>query len=206
GARAVRDAGGFKTVFGRTKLDGLGNFDMTLPNLGAPRPAMAGDLPVGPGSRALMREGDFNAWPRNKRRGAVNPKPHRSNLKGDEGKNGSHTLERHVEKTTKDMRDRLRGDTGIKADSRFLDEGSAQRLVDETLARHRLQIDDWLRSSRQKMPPITAHFDSPTGLSLSRESYIRGQPAEWVKGVKVILKRDAEAPDGFRVLTSYPCP
>ncbi|MFI2242689.1 hypothetical protein ACH49G_41505, partial [Streptomyces chrestomyceticus] len=55
GARAVRDAGGFKTVFGRTKLDGLGNFDMTLPNLGGPRLAMAGDTPVGPTGRPLMR-------------------------------------------------------------------------------------------------------------------------------------------------------
>ncbi|MEF3118206.1 hypothetical protein [Streptomyces chrestomyceticus] len=61
GVKAVRDAGGFKAVFGKTKLDGLRNFDMTLPDLGGPRMAMAGNTPVGPTNRPLLRSTEGSA-------------------------------------------------------------------------------------------------------------------------------------------------
>ncbi|MFB1045631.1 WXG100-like domain-containing protein [Streptomyces chrestomyceticus] len=61
GARAIGEAGGVKNVLGSMKLDGLRfknplrDFEMTLPNVGGPRPAMAGIGPVGPTGRPLMR-------------------------------------------------------------------------------------------------------------------------------------------------------
>ncbi|MEU9498773.1 WXG100 family type VII secretion target [Streptomyces sp. NPDC048196] len=67
-AKAVGEAGGFKNVFGKMKLDGLGtfknplrDFEISLPNLGGPRFAMAGEGPVGPVGptwRPLMRNAE----------------------------------------------------------------------------------------------------------------------------------------------------
>ncbi|WP_367434204.1 WXG100-like domain-containing protein [Streptomyces celluloflavus] len=63
--KAVADAGGIKNVLGGMKLDGLGRLDislpdlrMRLPNLGGPRLATAGEGPVGPTGRPLMRSAE----------------------------------------------------------------------------------------------------------------------------------------------------
>ncbi|MFH8555428.1 DNA/RNA non-specific endonuclease [Streptomyces celluloflavus] len=65
GVKAVADAGGIKNVLGGMKLDGLGRLDislpdlrMRLPNLGGPRLATAGEGPVGPTGRPLMRSAE----------------------------------------------------------------------------------------------------------------------------------------------------
>ncbi|MFF7653622.1 RNase A-like domain-containing protein [Streptomyces sp. NPDC007983] len=147
----------------------------------------------------------WNAWPREKRKGKTRQE-HRADIKGDEGKNGSHTIERHVEKTTRDMRSRLRSQPNIEADSRFVDEKSAQRFVDEVLARQQSRITDWLNGSKPKLALPETAFNENTGLTLTRESYLRGDSPSWVNKVKVILKRDPSAASGYRVLTSYPVP
>lgn len=145
-----------------------------------------------------------NAWPRRKRKGPVKPK-HRADLKGDEGKNGSHTLKRHVEKTTRDMRNRLRNEPRLEADSRFMSEADAQRFADEALLRNQRKIDNWLQGKKSKME-LQASFDEPTGLHLTRSGFKHGISPQEVRSVRVILKRDPNAPAGFRILTSYPTP
>lgn len=147
----------------------------------------------------------WNAWPREKRKGKTKQE-HRADIKGDEGKNGSHTIERHVEKTTRDMRSRLRSQPNLEADSRFIDEQSAQRFVDEVLARQQSRITEWLNGSKPKLALPETAFGEDTGLTLTRESYLRGDAPSWVNKVKVILKRDPSAASGYRVLTSYPVP
>lgn len=147
----------------------------------------------------------WNAWPREKRKGRTRQE-HRADIKGDEGKNGSHTIERHVEKTTRDMRSRLRSQPNIEADSRFVDEKSAQRFVDEVLARQQGRITEWLNGSKPRLALPETVFRENTGLTLTRESYLRGDAPSWVNKVKVILKRDPSAASGYRVLTSYPVP
>ncbi|MFF5446967.1 RNase A-like domain-containing protein [Streptomyces sp. NPDC012888] len=189
--RAVSDAGGFVKLFQGIPLHVAG------PPLALPR----GMVPVGP--HVFLRQGDYNAWPRSKRKGAVQPK-HRADLKGDEGKNGSHTLDRHVEMTTRDLRARLRANPGMDAASRFLDESSAQRFVDDVLLRNQKTVSEWLNGSGKKLALPLERFDDVTGLSLSRENFKRGTPAEEVYGVKVILKKDPDAPAGYRILTAYP--
>ncbi|MFG2528987.1 WXG100 family type VII secretion target [Streptomyces sp. NPDC048516] len=64
-AKAVGDAGGFKNAFGKMNLDGLGNlknplhnFEISMPNLGGSRFAMAGGGPIGPAGRPLMRNAE----------------------------------------------------------------------------------------------------------------------------------------------------
>ncbi|MFI6946729.1 RNase A-like domain-containing protein [Streptomyces sp. NPDC050422] len=145
-----------------------------------------------------------NAWPRSKRKGPVKPK-HRADVKGDEGKNGSHTLKRHVQKTTRDMRNRLRNEPRLDADSRFLSDADAQRFADETLLRNQRKIDNWLQGKRTKLD-LEASFDETTGLRLTRSGFKHGGSPQEVRSVRVILKRDLNAPAGFRILTSYPTP
>lgn len=147
----------------------------------------------------------WNAWPREKRKGRTKPE-HRADVKGDEGKNGAHTIERHVKKATRDMRNRLRDDPKIQADSRFIDEASAQRFTDESLLRHQRLITEWLKKKSQKLELPPVKFNESTGLTLSRSDFLHGNPPKWVDRVQVILKRDPMTPGGFRILTSYPTP
>ncbi|MGC9495438.1 RNase A-like domain-containing protein [Streptomyces sp. WG7] len=53
---------------------------------------------------------------------------------------------------------------------------------------------------------LEGKFNENTGLHLTRYDFTHGQPTQWVKGVRVILKADPSAPSGYRVLTSFPQP
>lgn len=161
-------------------------------------------MAVGAGGAGTPPDLTQHAWPRSKRKGPVKPR-HRADVKGDEGKNGSHTLERHVKKTTRDMRRRLRNQPELEADSRFLSEADAQRFADETLLRNQKSIENWLRGNKNKLR-LDGSFNETTGLHLTRYDFKHGNPPQEVRSVRVILKRDPDAPSGYRILTSYPTP
>ncbi|MFK0169635.1 RNase A-like domain-containing protein [Streptomyces sp. NPDC090306] len=154
---------------------------------------------------------DYNAWPRNKRKGRVQPE-HRADIRGDEGKNlggrsEAHTIQKHAEKTIKDMRTRLRLETDLEAVSRYVDVDSAQDFTDRTLATRKNQrkISTWLAKGGRGPLELKARFER-TGLRLTRYNFTHGLPTEWVNGVQVVLKSDPTAASGYRVLTSYPTP
>ncbi|MGW2883694.1 RNase A-like domain-containing protein [Streptomyces sp. NPDC001233] len=156
--------------------------------------------------------GDYNAWPRNKRKGRVKPE-HRADVRGDEGKNlggksTAHTIDRHVDKTIADMRKRLRENPDLDSDSRYIDIDSAQRFTDRTLAiaKNQRKISAWLAKGAKAPLRLDAMFDENTGLHLTRYDFTHGLPTKWVRGVRVILKADPSAPSGYRVLTSFPQP
>ncbi|MFI6440001.1 RNase A-like domain-containing protein [Streptomyces sp. NPDC050759] len=156
--------------------------------------------------------GDYNAWPRNKRKGRVKPE-HRADVRGDEGKNlggksEAHTIRRHVDKTIDDMRKRFREEPGLKEDSRYVDVDSAQRFTDRALAlkRNQRKISSWLDNGAKGTLRVDAKFDEHTGLHLTRYDFTHGQPTKWVNRVRVILKADPSAASGYRVLTSFPRP
>ncbi|MFF4491191.1 hypothetical protein ACFY0F_32805 [Streptomyces sp. NPDC001544] len=114
--RTARNAGGFTELLGGVRLPALS-------------PALA--MPDGAGPALddlgllIKGDGEPNAWPRSKRRGAVNPK-YRSDLAGDEGKGTAkskpHTLAKHVDVTTQDLRARLRANPRLKTASRYIDD------------------------------------------------------------------------------------
>ncbi|MFG1672241.1 RNase A-like domain-containing protein [Streptomyces sp. Y7] len=156
--------------------------------------------------------GDYNAWPRSKRKGRVNPE-HRADVRGDEGKSlggksKAHTIDRHVDKTIADMRRRLREDPGLQSDSRYVDVESAQRFTDGTLttAGNQRKISAWLAKGAKGTLRLQAKFEEPTGLRLTRYDFTHGQPTTWVNRVRVVLKADPSAASGYRVLTSFPRP
>nr|QIY99280.1 hypothetical protein HEP87_41855 [Streptomyces sp. S1D4-11] len=115
--RAVRGAGGWTELLGGVRVAGL-----------EPQVALPGGLTASADDLGLLMKGDGepNAWPRNKRKGAQKPK-YTTDLAADEGQNGAHTGARHVEVTTRDLRARLRGDPELDAASRYIDHASAQK-------------------------------------------------------------------------------
>ncbi|CAL9554290.1 hypothetical protein SUDANB176_04512 [Streptomyces sp. enrichment culture] len=156
--------------------------------------------------------GDYNAWPRSKRKGRTKPE-HRADVRGDEGKSlggrsRAHTIDKHVDKTIDGMRKRLREDPDLAADSRYVDVDAAQRFTDRTLAltKNQRKISAWLAKGAKGPLRLEARFDEYTGLHLTRYDFTHGQPTKWVKGVRVILKADPSAPSGYRILTSFPQP
>ncbi|MER6448823.1 hypothetical protein DEJ51_13650 [Streptomyces venezuelae] len=191
----AREGGGWTSLLGGVRLPGY-TPEFALPSGLA---VEAGDLGM------LLRDGEPNAWPRSKRKGPVNPK-YRADIAGDEGINGSHTIERHVTMTTRDLRARLRANPKMPAASRYIDEASAQRFTDEAMLKNQKKISEWLASPKGQKMDFTEEFDEATGLSLTRENFKRGTAAQWVNGVQVVLKRDPSAANGYRILTSYPIP
>ncbi|MFE6172909.1 RNase A-like domain-containing protein [Streptomyces sp. NPDC056464] len=156
--------------------------------------------------------GDYNAWPRNKRKGRQKPE-HRADVRGDEGKSlggksKAHTIDRHVDKTIAGMRRRLRENPKLEADSRYVDVDSAQRFTDGTLTtkKNQQKIAAWLDKGAQGTLRLQHKFGENTGLHLTRYDFTHGQATRWVNRVRVILKADPTAPSGYRVLTSFPQP
>ncbi|MBT2478281.1 RNase A-like domain-containing protein [Streptomyces sp. ISL-94] len=191
----AREGGGWTSLLGGVRLPGY-TPEFALPSGLA---VEAGDLGM------LLRDGEPNAWPRSKRKGPLSPR-YRADIAGDEGNNGSHTIERHVTMTTRDLRARLRSNPGMGAASRYIDEASAQRFTDAAMVKHQKEIGEWLANPKRKKMDFSEHFDEATGMSLTRENFKRGTAAQWVNGVQVVLKRDPSAASGYRVLTSYPIP
>ncbi|MEU8838872.1 RNase A-like domain-containing protein [Streptomyces roseus] len=189
------EGGGWGGLLGGVRLPGY-TPEFALPSGLA---VEAGDLGM------LLRDGEPNAWPRNKRKGPVNPK-YRADIPGDEGINGSHTIERHVKMTTRDLRTRLRLNPKMDAASRYIDEESAQKFSDAAILGHQKKIEEWLAKPNVKKIDFSMRFDDATGMVLTRENFKRGTAAQWVNGVQVVLKRDPSAASGYRVLTSYPIP
>ncbi|WBO65377.1 RNase A-like domain-containing protein [Streptomyces camelliae] len=199
--QAINRAGGITELLGGVRLPSVGPA-LALPG-GAVAPTLD-DLGL-----LIKGDGEPNAWPRSKRKGAVNPK-YWSDLAGDEGKgtakSSPHTLAKHVEVTTQDLRARLRANPRLKTASRYIDEESAQKFTDAVLLRRQKQVDAWLNGPKKspKEAFVVEDLGENTGLSMSRYNFRNGLPSEWVKGATVVLKRDPTAPLGYRVLTSYP--
>ncbi|MEU2248489.1 RNase A-like domain-containing protein [Streptomyces sp. NPDC019224] len=197
--RAINDAGGMSELLGGIRMP---TFE---PNLALPG---GGSTSLEDLGLLIKGDGEANAWPRSKRKGAYKPK-YGADLAGDEGKgtatSHSHTLDRHVEVTTQDLRARLRGDENLDNASRYVDEASAQKHTQAVVLKHQKEIDEWLNNGKPAgKKDFTVDLSEPTGLSLSRSNFKNGLPPEWVTGATVVLKKDPTAALGYRVLTSYP--
>ncbi len=115
------------------------------------------------------------------------------------GKNGGHTLERHVGKSDDFLRQRLATEPNISGASTFTDRATAEWAVAEALRRNEARIEAWLQSGEQRFV-FDADLDRPVGRYLTRSM---SQP-KTVSGVRVVLVRDATRPAGYLILTAYP--
>ncbi|MET7665213.1 RNase A-like domain-containing protein [Streptomyces sp. NPDC005463] len=114
-------------------------------------------------------------------------------------------MERHVEKTDRDLRGRLRSDKKISGSSSFINEQSVQDLTDRAIIQKQHDVRRWLENTSSGQKVIKVDFgDEVTGRSISREDFIRGTGPHDVHQVQLVLRRDPDIPSGFRIHTSYP--
>ncbi|MGW6357655.1 RNase A-like domain-containing protein [Streptomyces sp. NPDC055092] len=127
---------------------------------------------------------------------AQKPK-YRSDLAGDEGQKGAHTIDRHVEKTDRDLRARLRSDKKITGSSSFINEQAAQDLTDRAMIKEQIKVKRWLEKTPKKELELNVDFgQETTGRSMSRDDFVRGTGPHNVHKVFVLLRRDPDMPSG----------
>ncbi|MFC9530031.1 RNase A-like domain-containing protein [Streptomyces sp. NPDC056975] len=193
--RAAQNAGGMTELLGGIRVPGFG-----------PQVAVAGGESASLEDLGLLIKGDGepSAWPRSKRKGAQKPK-YRSDLAGDEGQKGAHTIDRHVEKTDRDLRARLRSDKKITGSSSFINEQAAQDLTDRAMIKEQTTVKRWLEKTPKKELELNVDFgQETTGRSMSRDDFVRGTGPHNVHKVFVLLRRDPDMPSGYRIHTAYP--
>lgn len=114
-------------------------------------------------------------------------------------RSGSHTLEKHVGKTSSDLRSRLQREPQRPAASSFYTQRNAEKAIERTLQTQQDAVADWLASGRYKRP-----FVADLGYDVGRIMVRETDEILMSTKVRVVLVRDSTMPDGWRVLTAYP--
>ncbi|WP_228941117.1 RNase A-like domain-containing protein [Nocardioides sp. Leaf374] len=113
---------------------------------------------------------------------------------------GSHTIERHVGRSTDWLQGRLDREPTRSMVGSFDDLPTAEAILHRVLSKHSASIDDWLRGSDATWT-YRGVMDDVSGTVLHR-----GGLLERVRGLRIVLRRDPEMPQGFRILTAFPEP
>ena len=110
----------------------------------------------------------------------------------------SHTLAKHVGQTIDDLLKQC-----IKEDKRlassFASQADAERLADKVIKDHAQQIQAWLSQGARRPLPMTSEFGHVTGTTVTKAGDVLNPT-----GVRVVIRADSDAPDGWRVLTAFP--
>jgi Bacterial CdiA-CT RNAse A domain len=89
--------------------------------------------------------------------------------------------------------------------SSFADTAAAQRFVQAVIDLHTLTIRDWLASDSSERLKLEGYWPAEiTGRLQLRAMMYAGRGAIDVSGVRVILRRTGEHPNGFVVLSAFP--
>ncbi len=115
---------------------------------------------------------------------------------------GGHTVEQHVGKTERWLRNRLTNDPELRGEpfaSSFYDKVLANRAQMQVVKTYRSQIDDWLKGGSGRPLRLEIDMGEPAGIVV-----MRGRSGSTVSSkVRVIIARDNTA-QGWHVLTSFP--
>jgi hypothetical protein len=122
----------------------------------------------------------------------------RYDLSKDEER-GGHTLERHVARTDKELRERLRRERNISAASTWTDREIAEETMAEALRAQRGRINSWMRRGYPRAN-LALHYE--TGRDIGRS--LRQGETEAVRCRDAVIVLRADGPDTFYVLTAYP--
>ena len=119
-------------------------------------------------------------------------------LSADES-HGGHTLKKHVGRSDRDLRDRLRRENNISAASTYTDRRTAEDFVGECIAENQGRIGQWLQRDQHPNFVLDCNGDPawPIGRTLRKGS----SEVEPCSRATVVLKFDTPS---YYVLTSYP--
>ena len=152
-----------------------------------------------------MANGDYNSWPRDKRKGPQPPQPREADPGGDEGY-GGHGNEKHVGRSDNQLGDRLANEPNTKTASTFENYGDAQKFSQQTIDANKQSISNWLKNAKpgSKQEFTLEDAGSTTGRTLSRQDWQNGTGSKPTQGCTVVLKADPSAPGGYFILTTFP--
>ncbi|WP_284294250.1 polymorphic toxin-type HINT domain-containing protein [Luteimicrobium album] len=107
---------------------------------------------------------------------------------------GSHVIARHVGKSRAYLKSR-----NLPLSSTFVDLETAKRATSANIETHRDVIKAWLAGKKPKLP-FSGPLSRGDGITYVREldKFVHSDT------VVTVLKRDSGAPEGYRLLTSYP--
>ena len=114
---------------------------------------------------------------------------------------GGHLIDRHVGKTNQQLTERLNSDSRISAASSFPDETTADRAIGSAINANQNQIDSFLNGSSNRIS-----FDYDTGSSVGNVMQRGNSNSSTVTSVRVVIQRDLNMPDGYRIVTGFPIP
>jgi hypothetical protein len=120
-------------------------------------------------------------------------------LKGHEH-SGGHTISKHVERTEERLMSRAQ-DLRRKRASSFRNQDEAEQIIESAIRGNANRINDWLDGKGPAVLRVTGSMKSSTGVSVTAAG-----EAQSVHGVRVVLVRDANMPEGFRIVTAFPQP
>jgi hypothetical protein len=118
-------------------------------------------------------------------------------LMAHEGINGSHTIAKHVGKSVKYLKARLATEPDRRVVSTFTTRAEAENSIADALHASHGDVGAWLQTSKD-IKVVVHRTDSPIGKMLSRDS---GETFQGM-GVRVVLRRDATFPNGYRIHTA----
>lgn len=113
---------------------------------------------------------------------------------------GSHTVARHVGKSDAWLQRRMLHDSRLARSSSFTDKATAERALRDLFATKKGSIDAWLAADSRSLS-LEGAADTVIGRTATPNGGVMD-----VRGYRVILVRDAQMPDGYRVLTAFPQP
>ncbi|WP_371827757.1 RNase A-like domain-containing protein [Vreelandella zhanjiangensis] len=112
-----------------------------------------------------------------------------------------HTIRRHVGKTDEQLLQRLEAEPDILGSSTYPDLETAQRATGEVLSRNRDSIQNWLTSSKNRLP-----LDETLDYEVGRVIPQGATASQLTNRAFVLLAKDSMSPSGYRVHTSFPKP
>jgi len=110
---------------------------------------------------------------------------------------GGHLLEKHVGMSLDDLQSRI--DDGYSAASTFDSYSSAERFVGEVLDMKKGDINDFLQSSERKKSFERVLVSGPAGNVLTENGDFLS-----TSRVTVVIVRDGNMPNGYRIQTGFP--
>ncbi|QZY29724.1 RNase A-like domain-containing protein [Nocardioides coralli] len=112
---------------------------------------------------------------------------------------GGHTISKHVGQSEAQLAQR-RAAEGLPYASSFRNQDEAETFVAAALRGNAQKVDDWMSGGGGRNLLVSHDLGRPVGISVG--------PAgpEFPTGLRVILRKDAGMPDGFRVVTGFPHP
>ncbi|MGM0861435.1 MAG: ribonuclease YeeF family protein [Bacillota bacterium] len=110
---------------------------------------------------------------------------------------GGHLIDRHIGKTDEELLQRLQINKKIRASSCFTDRPTAERVANETLTKHKKEIEEWLNSDIDDPLPLPYRGTEVIGRGVRKGS----NEVKDMTNARIVLKKNE---DGSFILTGYP--